>query len=110
MIQDERRDRGNIVEFEDRNGSLGNRAVARDRYDVTVARVEQRLADCPAEHLQLWERLRLEPFDQDQIHGREAWQQFIQGRLRRVPVLMHQGPAMLRGDQHLGRAGLPMNI
>ena len=55
--------------------------VARDRDDVRIVGVQQRLADGAAMHLELRVALRLEPFDDDEIDGREVRHELAQRRL-----------------------------
>jgi len=46
------------------------------------------------------------PFDQDEVHRGELGKHLVEPGLRRTAQLMHQRPAVARGDQHLGRAGM----
>jgi len=53
--------------------------IGGDRDDVAVVRVERRLLDAPAPDLDARHvPLTLEPFDDDEVTGRELRQQFIE--------------------------------
>ena len=53
---------------------------------------------------------RLEPFDDDEIDGREMRHELGERRLGFVAELVHQRPAPRARDEHLARAGQSMRM
>ena len=74
VLADEIGDRGDIRQIQLRNAQAFQLRIGRDSDDMSVARLEQRLADARTMDLKLWVGLPLESFDQqkvDRAHARD---------------------------------------
>ena len=90
--------------------ACGSVHVGGDRHHVRIVRVDQRLADARAIHLELGMRVALVALDDDEVDRGEPGEQLRQGELRRAAQLAHQGETVLRRHQHLGRSGHAVHV
>ncbi len=110
--QDEIGNGAGIVQIEDGNPHVRQRAVAGDRTNAWVSGRDQRVPGFGAMGLDLGMAVALETFDQDQIHRADLLEKVLQRGLIRIAIFVHQRPTVSRGQQHLGRTGqtVPMAV
>ena len=101
--------RRRVVEIELRQFRVET-LVGRDRHDIAILRMQQRLPRGRAVDLQLRHALALEALDQHQVARGQPLEQLRESRLRRAPQLVHQRPAPRRADQHLAASGVAVAI
>ena len=101
-------DGADVVERQDRDGGVRDRAIGRDGAHVRHLGEEEGLVVLCAVNLDLRMGGGLEALDDDEVDGGEAREEFGEAGLRLGPQLMHQGPAPLGGDQHLPGARGPV--
>src|SRR5262249_17872266 len=100
MSDNEFGDRHGVVDIDDRQGPIGQSFVPQHVNDLRIARIEQGLAGLATMDLDLVVLLALEALDDQQIDRRHVLHQLGGARLSRTTQLMHQCPAIGRGDQH----------
>ncbi len=108
---DEIGDLGRVVEIEDRQIRVRDGMVGGDGADMRIGRC-QRIAPgrFQAAGFDLRDRFALVAFDQYQVAGSEACEDFLEGRFGGAAQLMHDGITGAGDDRHLMRAGLPVAV
>src|SRR5487761_1773872 len=107
-IEDEARDTLDIVVVEMRQRTAGDPLVTGQRDDALLVGEHEWLADQGTIDLELGKVVGLEALDQNEIDRRHLAQQYVEFRLRRAAMLVHERPALRRSDHDLGRAFLTM--
>ena len=101
MPFNETRERRHVITVEDGNGSAGDRAVGGDGDHGWVITREIWMREIEVPHLDLVVTVPLLALDDDQIARSELAEYRFQRRLRVIPRLVDDRPAVARDDRHL---------
>ena len=101
---------GDVVDRRMRQVSGRIEAIADQRNDAIVLRVDRRLAVGRTMDLDLGQGIALEPLDQNEVDRRKQAQKIGKRRLRRPAQFPHQRQPIGGSDQHLMRAGGAMDV